>query len=68
MVQNTDTHLEKSKGGTRDGAAWDRRVKRLGERGGHLQCFAEQRGASIGGQMEAVEGVTMKETPPKKME
>lgn len=43
-------------------------MKRLGEWGGHRQCFAEQRGASIEDQMEAVEGVSMKEAPPKKME
>lgn len=39
-------------------------MKRLGEGGGHLQCFAKRRGAFIVGQMEAVEGVTVTETHP----
>lgn len=32
----------------------DRRVKRLGEGGGYLQCFAKRKGAFVVGQMEAV--------------
>lgn len=42
MVQNTETYLGKSKGGTRAGAAWDRRAKRLCGWGGRLQCFAKR--------------------------
>lgn len=68
MVIILGTYLEKSKGGTLTGAAWERRVKRLGEGSRHLQCFAKQRGAFIVSQREAVEGVTVKETLSKKME
>lgn len=62
-VYDTETYLEKSEGEALAGAVWDRRMENFGI---HLQSWAKQRSTFAIGQVEAAEGVTVKETPSRR--